>query len=109
MQAGKLRNLVDIEQRATTTDSFGGQTNTWSAFASSIPVDIQPLSGQEAVRAASMSTGVTHRVILRYLAGVLPGMRVNFGGRFFDIQVVLNDGERNRSLRLYAMEGLSDG
>ena len=44
------------------------------------------------------------RIIIRYLSGIVPKMRVKYGSRIFDILSVINVSERNRELQLMCRE-----
>ena len=103
IQAGKLRNRIKIEQGAEAQNSFNEEVLTWSTFATP-SASISPLNGRELFDAQQRYAEVTHKVVIRYLAGVVPKMRVNFGGRLFDINAVLNIDERNIELQLLCSE-----
>jgi SPP1 family predicted phage head-tail adaptor len=108
MRAGELRHQVVIEQRSSSVDSFGEQLTTWTTFAT-IYAAILPVSGRELIAAGVVDAEVSHRIIVRYLAGVTASMRVLFEGRYFEIKAVLNEAERDRMLTLLCAEGLTDG
>lgn len=108
MFSPRLLHTIALEQRPATTDTFGEQTLTWSTFASGIPANIMPISGRELLASGAIASEITHRVVMRYIAGVVPGMRVNSAGRYFTIKAVLNEEERNQKLTLMCGEGLTD-
>ena len=103
MKIGKLRHRILIEQAAETRDADGSVIEAWSAYAT-VQASIEPLSAREYFAAQSTQADVTHRINLRYLAGVTPKMRVSYGSRLFDILSVINVGERNRELQLICRE-----
>jgi len=105
MRAGKLRNTIAIEQVAETQDADGSVIESWSTFASA-QASIEPISGREYFAAQTTQADVTHRISLRYLAGVMPKMRVKYGSRIFDILSVININERNRELQLMCRESI---
>ena len=45
-------------------------------------------------------------IIIRYLSGIVPKMRVKFGSRIFDILSVINVKESNRELQLMCRESI---
>jgi SPP1 family predicted phage head-tail adaptor len=108
MRAGKLRHSIIVEQRATTKDSVGQQTLTWSTFAT-VYAAVEPLSGRELIAAQAIQNETTHRVTLRYLAALVSGMRINFGGRYLNILSVRNIEERDREMICECSEGLNNG
>jgi SPP1 family predicted phage head-tail adaptor len=103
IQAGKYRSPLDIESRATTTDTYGGSTESWSTFVS-VRGAIMPLSGREFFQADIVNSEITHRVHIRYIQGIKPTMRINFNGRYFKIESVINYSEQNIELQLYCKE-----
>ena len=106
MQAGRLRNRITIQQRATTQDSAGEPSNTWTTFAT-VWASVEPIRGREFFEAQKTSSSVTNRIIIRYsstVASVAPKMRVNFGSKYYDIEAVLNLEERDKEIHLMCAE-----
>jgi SPP1 family predicted phage head-tail adaptor len=103
VKIGKLRHSITIEQVAEAQDSDGSIIETWSSFAA-VQASIGPISGREYFAAQSMQADVTHRISLRFIAGVIPKMRAKYGSRIFDILSVINVDERNRELQLMCRE-----
>lgn len=103
MQSGKLRHRITIQQPTNTAGSMGQVTTTWSDLAT-VWASVEPLSGSERWRAQQVQPGVSHKVTLRYLAGVTPAMRVQHGTRYLNIDSVLNTEERNVELVLNCVE-----
>ena len=106
MRAGRLRHRIVIQTMTDSVGSQGGLTEVPSTFAQ-VPADIIPLTGSEAFRSQQVFPEATHRIELRYLAGVTPKMRVAYGTRIFDILIPLNLEERNRELHLIVKERLN--
>jgi len=106
VNVGNLRWPVNIEQKTAGTPNSYGETEPsaeWTVFAS-VWADIKPISGREFEFARSFAKTVSHRVDMRYCQGLLPNMRVNFGGRIFTINAAINVDERNREHLLYCTE-----
>lgn len=104
MRAGSLRHRIDIETLTNTPDEFGGEAGAWSAFASNVPASYEPLTGKEFFAAKQENSQVQARFRIRYQAGIVPAMRVNFGGRLFNIESVIDPRGGNRELQLMAVE-----
>ncbi len=106
MRAGRLHQRVTIEQvTGEARDGRGELTPTWGAFASNLPAAVVPLRGREFFEAHQENRELTHKIILRYLSGVTAKMRVNYGGRYFDIvSPPINVDEKNRELNLMCVE-----
>ena len=103
MKAGLLRHRIKIEVGAETQNSFNEEVLDWSTFATR-SASVSPLKGRELFDAQQRYSEVTHKIVMRYLAGVLPKMRVSFDSRFFDINAVLNIDERGIELHLLCSE-----
>jgi SPP1 family predicted phage head-tail adaptor len=103
MKIGKLRHRIAIEKVAETQDSDGSVIETWSTFANA-QASIEPISGREYFAAQTTQADVTHRISLRFIAGVIPKMRVKYGSRIFGILSAINVNERNRELQLMCRE-----
>lgn len=129
MRAGKLRKLVAIEQRDSGQDATGQQAITWTQVAE-VYAAIEPISGRELIAAQAVQNEVTHDIAIRFLPSGLGAqyaledyfdedynveismagsLRVNFGGRYFNVLSVRNIDERDRVMMLRCAEGLKDG
>lgn len=107
MKAGKLRHLIDIQARTLTPDAHGGRERDWhedEPFAKGIWASVEPLSGSEQWRARQVQASTTHKVTIRYLAGVTSKMRVKFGSRYLLIESVKDDEERHWEMILMCTE-----
>lgn len=109
MLAQQLRHVITIEQRGSGETGYGEPPVTWSAFASNVRASVEPVAGREALAAAANQAALVTRIVLRYIAGVTPQMRVVFDGRNYDIQSVVDVGERRRVLELICVVGGNDG
>jgi SPP1 family predicted phage head-tail adaptor len=103
MDIGKLNKRITIEQPSTAQDAAGGLSPTWSTFAQ-VWGAVEPLAGYKLFAAQQADAGVTGTVRIRYLAGVLPNMRVNYNGRYLYIKSIINTNERNEELQLLYSE-----
>src|SRR5260370_918247 len=113
MRSGTLTRSINIQQRTTTKDSFGGQVQTWTTL-KAVYAWIEALSGSERMAAMSYSTDVSHRVTVRYDAifidpRVVATYRIQYGSRIFNIEAALNVDEGNRTMELICSEGLNLG
>jgi SPP1 family predicted phage head-tail adaptor len=105
MNPGRLRNKIDIEIQSTSNE-YGSQSETWTVFLSQVCASIDPISGKEYFSSNAVNPEVTHKVRMRYSAGINPKMRVKFGARYFYIESVINFEERNRELLLMCKEAV---
>lgn len=110
IEAGRLRHRLVLQQRSSQADGGGGQAGgPWAAPVTVATVwgSIEPLSGGERLRAMRLEGHLTHRVVIRYRAGVTSDMRIAFGARVFNIRAVVDIDERRRALELLCEEGVA--
>ncbi len=100
-----LRREVTLQSPVEITDGAGGFSVSWSDVAT-VWADVRPLSGSEQWMARKLQSAITHRVTLRYRAGVTARMRILYGTRVFNIRTVINIDEANEFLELLAEEGV---
>ncbi len=108
--AGTLRHRLVLQARTPSADGGGGDLG--DPWASPVTVatlwgNLQPLNGDERLRAMKLESHVTHRIAVRYRAGVTTDMRIVFGARTFNIRAVIDVGERRRRLELLCEEGVA--
>ncbi len=105
MRAGLMRHRITIESPTETQGADGSMTLTWAPFAT-VWASVEPLLGREWFDAQREQAEVSHRVRMRFLPGVGHNMRIMWGSRVFEIESVLNAGERNRELVLMCRESV---
>lgn len=105
MEAGKLRNRVDLQRVTVTRDSHGDQVKTWATLAT-VWASIEPLSGREFLQASQVMSDVTVRIKIRGNPdlALTPKDRVKFGARVFDIRHVIDWGGRGVETQLLCTE-----
>ena len=111
MQAGKLRHRVTIEQLVTGSPDragSGAQDTSWLTFRTCWAA-IEPLSGKEYFAADAVQSEIKVRIRIRYVAGVLPSMRVLHGSTAYTIEAIINPQTRNIELLLMCSQGVQHG
>ena len=104
MNAGKLRNRIRIEEPARGTDEGGGRPDMGWALVAEVWANIRPITGQERIAAMRSEVAVTHRIEIRYRAGLTEKMRVVYGDRVFNVRAVLDVDEARDEMQLLAEE-----
>lgn len=104
LSAGKLRNTIIFETPTLTPDGYSGSSVDWSNFAV-IRSMIKPVTGSERWQSQRLETNITHRIFIRYRAGLNTEMRINYNGRLMQIEAILNIEERNKWFEIHATEG----
>ena len=93
LQAGRLRHRIEIEDYTETQDTTtGAMTRTWGTFAT-VWASIEPMSVKEFVASQVEQSKVSLRILIRYLDGVKPEMRIYHSatGRYYQIEGILTD------------------
>lgn len=103
MNAGQLRSRLVIQAKVETRDPRGGVIETWTTVAERWGT-IQPVRMRELLLAQQVQARVTHRIILRFFAGLTNQHRIVHEQRVFHVQPPINLNERNRETELLAME-----
>lgn len=103
---GQFRHEMTLHRLAPVADGEGGYAETWTTEAS-LFVALEPVSAHSFRAAAQELEHVTHRITMRFRAGVEAGMRLTFGARQFDIRTVHDPDASERYLVLTVREELS--
>ena len=99
VSAGRMRHRGVLEAATLAADGSGGHIAAWQPVAD-VWVAIEPVSAAERVRADRLQHGISHRLAMRYRAGVTAGQRIRARGRTFRIHGAVNWRERDRFLLL---------
>jgi len=104
IEAGKLRHRVQLVQPTLVQDASGGIEEDQASIFATVWASIEALSGRELYAAQQKVSDVTHKITMRYMAGVTAKLNVRFGNREFQIQAVENPDERTKILNLLCLE-----
>lgn len=106
MQAGKLRHRITLQLLQQVKDDFGQVGDVYHDWAT-VWADVIPLRGREVLEQKKEGTNYSHKVEMRYKAGVMETMKVihpgsccAFGDLEMDVITVINVDGRNRELNL---------
>lgn len=105
MNVSALRHQITLQSPVETTDDMGAITTTWTDV-EKMWAAVDPLTMREAFNLHVTFAEATHKVTIRYLAGVTPKFRILFGERIFNINSIINVAERNEQLILTCSEKL---
>jgi SPP1 family predicted phage head-tail adaptor len=103
MRAGPLRCRVTIETPVETQAADGSILTTWETYIEAW-ASIEPLIGREYFAQQREQAVVSHKIRMRHISGITHKMRIAWGTRLFEIESVLNVGERNREIVLMCSE-----
>jgi SPP1 family predicted phage head-tail adaptor len=97
---GALRRRLILEAPVATPDGLGGATQAYATVAA-LWAQVEWMSGDERWRAGRPEQFATHRVTLRWRAGLDAGQRLRDGARIYEIRAVDDpDGSRRRLICL---------
>jgi SPP1 family predicted phage head-tail adaptor len=92
-----LRTRLVLETPVETPDGAGGVTRSWIP-AATVWGHVTPTRGEDSVVAGAPGQTISHRVALRWRAGLDSSMRLKLGSRRFAIRSVYDPQERRRML-----------
>lgn len=105
---GQLRELVTLQQEGTpAADGGGGYTQTWTAVQADIPARVEPAQAREELLGQKLASVASHAVTIRYMDGVVAGMRLLHGSVELNIRGVLDLDARGKFLLLACEEGVA--
>jgi SPP1 family predicted phage head-tail adaptor len=103
MNSGVLRHRVCVEEKVIARNAYGEEEITWRPLFYAW-TSIDPLSGREYYTARQMQATTTHKMVMRYQAGIKPYQRITWDGRIFDIDAIANEKENKQYLTILATE-----
>lgn len=109
--AGRYRHSLKIQTFTGTRGPTGNFDKTkdadWDTDTDgNVKGLVQPLRGRERNESLGVTPEVTHKIEIRYIAGLMPDKRLKFGSRVFSIEFVINVEEKNVILELMCKEHL---
>lgn len=108
MRASELREVIVIEEAAETRSSSGQVIRTWATYATTRAA-VEPLRGEEFFAARQMQSATTVKMRIRHISGLNPKMRVLHDGRYYEIEGIIDLGNRRRELQLMCKEREATG
>jgi len=94
IDAGKLRERVTVQIASGTTNTLGETVLAWSD-SSAVWASVEGVSARESLVSGQQETAVTHKVRMRYLAGLTQQMQFAWRGRTLQIVSLLEHGNRS--------------
>lgn len=106
MRAGELTRSITIRALTATGDVYGGTTDVASDVAT-VRAKVEPLEGDEQLRAMQTGMSRPHRFTIRYREGVTGAHELQYDGRRFNISSVIDPDARHRELVILADEAVT--
>ena len=105
MSSGKRRHLIVIQRSVKVKSASGAATETWIDFASTW-AKIETMRGYEKQSAQAAWPGADSRINIRYVAGILPTMRIVYNNKIYSIISPNDIEERHREIELICQSGV---
>lgn len=106
MRAGLLRKVVTVQSTTESRTTTGAVTNTWATFCTRRAA-VEPISGREYFDARAENAEISVKFRMRHDSKtglITPKMRISYDSRYFDIESVINTGERDKEVILMCRE-----
>ena len=103
LAASDLQHDIIFQSRSRTQDEYGSETETYTTVATAY-AKIEPKKAFEKMQMMQLTTPITHKISVRYVAGINTQCRILFGSRIFNILEVINVEEKNITLEIMASE-----
>lgn len=94
LDAGILDKRITIQFKTMTSDSEGGNTETWSDR-SSCWAEVKPFGAKQVYEYQSLNVKASHKIKVRGNIIVQENDRIIFRTRVFEVLTVENEGESN--------------
>jgi SPP1 family predicted phage head-tail adaptor len=104
IRAGELRHRIQIVKPSLAQDTAGGWQIDKNNLFATVWASVEALTGRELYSAQQKVSEVTHKITIRWLAGVKSKMNIWFDNRQFQIENVQNPDERHKKLELLCIE-----
>ena len=103
MKSGALDQRIILHKQTITRGANGEEIASWAAW-KTVWAAVKTSSGNERVNGPQLVAEATHKIMIRYLSGVEPVMRVNWRGKDLDIIFVDESRRRQGEMNLFCKE-----
>lgn len=108
MRIGRLRHRITIQEPTITRNDRGAEVLAWSTLAT-VWAEVRSNTGREQVINNNQEiASATHVVTIRHRDDVTPKMRLQWSGRTFGIESLVESDNRRRMLQLACIEVLGE-
>ena len=101
MNAGLLTERITLQAATLAADAAGQEIQTW-ANVGTVWANVRYLTGREYIAASADTAATSASFRVRYRTDVLPGWRISYAGRTWNISEVLPDATRRQFVDLPA-------
>ena len=107
MKARLLNKKITIQKLGEAVDDFGGIIEGGYQDFTTVWASINPVTGKEAFLSNTDFATVSHKIKIRYLAGIDASMRIFWNDRVFEIKYFINYQEANREIEFLCEEKIN--
>lgn len=107
MQSGKRRSRIVIQSPVKTKANGGGYTTTWADFGKPVWAAIETMKTFEKQAAQAAWPGADSTITFKFVAGLLPTMRIVYDGKIYSILGINDVDERHRNHELTCKQGIA--
>ena len=104
-RAGQRRSLVSIETPAGSKSSTGAKTASWVEF-KQVYAKIKTMRTYEKQAAQAANPGANVMIRIKYIAGLLPTMRIVYNSTIYSILGINDIDERHRDVEFTCQSGV---
>lgn len=108
MISGRLRHVLSIERPVTSRGVMGGQTITWTLFAT-VRGSLDFSNSKTVIAAQQRNSAVIGVATIRHIEGITPDMRITCNNQIYEIERPIDIMGRGKELQIPIMAGVSDG
>lgn len=101
---GKMRERIVIQTVPTVVGAIGNVAAATPVTFATVWAQVKPVRASEDVVAERLSATAVFQIIVRYLPGLSPAMRILWDGRVLNIDSIRNLDERRRFLTIVAQD-----
>lgn len=105
VRSGQRRCKILVQVPVQVKQQNGSMKTTWESYIT-LWAKIETIQGNERVSAMATWPKADQKITFRYVAGILPTMRVLFNNKIYSILNVNNLEERNREIVLTTESGV---
>lgn len=103
LDAGRFNRQLTIENQVEVSDGLGGYTKTYEAN-DAVWAHVCPIGSVIKSEADNQFSEITHKILMRFRAGITTTTRFITGTRRFDVETVRDPDESRRYLECLVVE-----
>lgn len=105
LEPGELnQRIVILRPSLAPADSYGQHVEQWTADSQPRWAKVTPKISREAMERGGIKISTTYNVLIRWLAGLTSSIRVQWKGRVFDVESVIDPDNGREKLLLVCVE-----